>query len=159
VPAKAPLPEEAIFKLNQAAAEKWRAAHKAEHKAQDIAKHDRNDDRIKCCRVGERDVSFDEDPSPAPAWGGDEPSVAVDWSDISGSSTPSPPRAVEVTSSQRPEPAVCEGGTGSSSRSGARPVREDQWATHSPTTPGGLGASEVQRDQTRRGDLKVHLGL
>jgi hypothetical protein len=38
VPAKAPLPEEAIFNQNQAVAEKRRAAHKAQHKKRQIAK-------------------------------------------------------------------------------------------------------------------------
>jgi hypothetical protein len=40
MPAKAPLPEEVIFKRNKAAAEKRRAARKAQHKEQEITKHD-----------------------------------------------------------------------------------------------------------------------
>jgi hypothetical protein len=52
VPAKAPLPEKAIFKQNQAATEKWRAAHKAEHKVQEITKRNRNDNRIKWRKAG-----------------------------------------------------------------------------------------------------------
>jgi hypothetical protein len=38
VPAKAPLPEDAIFNRNKAAAERWRAARKAQHKDCEIAK-------------------------------------------------------------------------------------------------------------------------
>jgi hypothetical protein len=77
----------------------------------------------------------------------------VDWSDISGSSTPSPPRAVEVTSSQWPVPMAHEKNVGWSSRSAAHPVREDQRATHSRTAPGGSGAPEVRRELPRRVDL------
>jgi hypothetical protein len=44
VPAKAPLPEEAIFNKNQAAAEKRRATCKAQHKKCQITKRDPNDD-------------------------------------------------------------------------------------------------------------------
>jgi hypothetical protein len=47
VPAKAPLPEEAIFNWNQATAEKRRDARKAQHKKRQIAKRDRNDNRNK----------------------------------------------------------------------------------------------------------------
>jgi hypothetical protein len=47
VPAKAPLPEEAIFNQNQAVAEKRRDARKAQHKKRQIAKHHRNEDRNK----------------------------------------------------------------------------------------------------------------
>jgi hypothetical protein len=125
VPAKAPLPEEAIFNRNKAAAERRRAARKAQHKEREISKRDRNDNHIKWRKAGERDVSSNEDPSPEPTWSGDEPSAAVDWSDMSGSSTPSPPRMVEVTSSQRSEPALCEKNMGSSSRSANHPIRED----------------------------------
>jgi hypothetical protein len=134
VPVKAPLSEEAIFKRNQVAAEKRRAASKAQHKEQEIAKRDRNNDIIKRHKAGESDISSDEDPSPTPTWSRDEPCTAVDWSDMLGSSTSSPPRAVEVTSLRWPEPAAREGGTSSSSRSGARPVREDQRVTRSRTT-------------------------
>jgi hypothetical protein len=70
--------------------------HKAQHKEKEIAKHDWNDNRIKRRKAGERDVSSNEDMSSLPAWSGHEPSAAVDWSDMSGSSTPFPPRAVEV---------------------------------------------------------------
>jgi hypothetical protein len=115
VSAKAPLPEEAIFNRNKAVVERRRAARKAQHKEREIAKSDRNDNRIKRRKAGEHDVSSNKDPSPEPAWSGDEPNVAVDLSDMSGSSTPSPPRAVEVTSSQRSEPVAHEKSVGSSS--------------------------------------------
>jgi hypothetical protein len=55
-PAKAPLPEEAIFNRNKAATEKWRAARKAHHMKRQIAKRDQNDNRIKRWRVGELGV-------------------------------------------------------------------------------------------------------
>jgi hypothetical protein len=40
VPAKAPLPEEAIFNRNKAVVKKRRAARKAQHKKRQIAKRD-----------------------------------------------------------------------------------------------------------------------
>jgi hypothetical protein len=68
VPAKAPLPKEAIFNRNKAAAERWRAARKAQHKEREIAKRNWNDDRIKRRKAGEHGVSSNEDPSPEPSW-------------------------------------------------------------------------------------------
>jgi hypothetical protein len=149
--AKAPLPEEAIFNRNQAVAETRHAARKAQHKERDIAKRGRNDNRIQRWKAGERNVSSNEDLSPEPSWSGDVPSATVDRSDMSGSSTPSPPRMVEVTSSQRPEPAACGKNTSSSSnsRSVARPVREDQQAARPRMAPSGLSASEAWRDPPR----------
>jgi hypothetical protein len=99
VPAKVPLPEEAIFNRNKAAAERRQAARKAQHKESEIAKRDRIDNHIKRQKAREHDVSSNEDPSPEPTWTGDEPSTVVDESDMSGLSTPSPPHMVEVTSS------------------------------------------------------------
>jgi hypothetical protein len=52
VPAKVPLPEEAIFKRNQATAERQRAARKEQHKEKEIAKRDRNDNHIKRRKAG-----------------------------------------------------------------------------------------------------------
>jgi hypothetical protein len=78
VPAKAPLPEEAIFNRNKADTERRGATHKAQHKERQIAKHDRNDNRIKRRKAGERGVSSDEDPSLEPSWSSDAPSAAVD---------------------------------------------------------------------------------
>jgi hypothetical protein len=78
VPAKAPLPEEPIFNQNKAAAERQRAARKAQHKECQIAKHDRNNNHIKRRKAGERGVSSDEDPSLEPSSSGDALSAAVD---------------------------------------------------------------------------------
>jgi hypothetical protein len=102
VPAKAPLPEEAIFNRNKAATERRRAARKAQHKELKIPKCDRNDNHIKRRKAGECDVSSNEDPSPKPSWSGDVASVAVDWSDMSGSSSSPPRHATKVSSSRRP---------------------------------------------------------
>jgi hypothetical protein len=66
VPAKAPLLEEVICNRNKAAAERRRAARKAQHKEREIAKRDRNDDRIKTRNAAERGVSSNEDPSLEP---------------------------------------------------------------------------------------------
>jgi hypothetical protein len=99
VSAKVPLSKEAIFNRNKAAAERRCTARKAQHKEREIAKCDWNDDRIKRQKAGERGVSSNEDPSPEPSWSGDMPIAAVDWSDMSGPSSSSPPRATEVSSS------------------------------------------------------------
>jgi hypothetical protein len=87
VPAKAPLSEEAIFNQSKATAEKRRAARKAQHKKRQITKRDRNDNGTKRWKAGELGVSSDEDPSPEPSWSGDVASAAVDWSNMSGSSS------------------------------------------------------------------------
>jgi hypothetical protein len=100
IPAKAPLPEEAIFNRNKAAVERRRAACKARHKKCQITKRNQNDNRIKRRKAGELGVSSDEDPSPESSWSGDVASAAVDWSDMSGSSSSSPPRGTEVSSSR-----------------------------------------------------------
>jgi hypothetical protein len=126
VPAKAPLPEEAIFNRNKAAAERRRAARKAQHKEHEIAKRDQNNNRIKRWKVGERGISSNEDPSSEPSWSGDVASAAVDWSDMSGSSSSSPPHATEVSSSWWPQTATCDKNVGLSSRPAAHPAREDQ---------------------------------
>jgi hypothetical protein len=96
VPAKALLPEEAIFNRNKAAIEKRCAARKAQHKKHQIAKRDCNDNHIKRRKAVELGVSSDEDPSPESSWSGDIANTAVDWSDMSGSSSSSPPRSTEV---------------------------------------------------------------
>jgi hypothetical protein len=100
VPAKVPLPEEVIFNRNKAATEKRRAARKAQHKKRQIAKRDHNENRIKRRKARELGVSSDEDPSPKPSWSGDVGSAAVDWSDMSGSSSSLPPRSGEVSLSR-----------------------------------------------------------
>jgi hypothetical protein len=155
VPAKAPLQEEAIFNQNNAATERRRTAHKAQHKEREIATRNRNDTRIKRRKAGERDVSSNEDPSSESTCSSDEPSVAVDWRDMSWSSTPLPPCMVELISSRRIESATREKNVDSSSRSAARPVREDQQATSSRTMPGGPSASEARRDPPHQVDLPI----
>jgi hypothetical protein len=88
---------------------------KAQHKERHIAKRDRNDNRIKRRKAVELGVSSDEDPLPEPSWSGDVPSAVVDWSDMSVSSSSSPPRATEVSSSRRPQTAAHDKNVGSSS--------------------------------------------
>jgi hypothetical protein len=122
VPAKAPLPKEAIFNQNQAAAEQRRAARKARHKKRQIAKHDRNDDRNKRRKVGELGISSDKDSSPEPSWSGDVASAAVDWSNMLGSSSSLLLRGAEVSSSHRPREAGRDKVVGSSSRAAAPPA-------------------------------------
>jgi hypothetical protein len=72
---------------------------------------------------------------------------------MSGSSTPSPPRMVEVTSSWRLEPAACEKSVGLCSRSAAHAVREDQQAACPRTMLGSLSASEARRNPPCRVNL------
>jgi hypothetical protein len=81
IPAKAPLPEEAIFNRNKAARRSG-AARKAQHKKRQIAKHNRNDNRIKRRKAGELGISSDEEPSSEPSWSVDIASATVDWSDM-----------------------------------------------------------------------------
>jgi hypothetical protein len=130
--------------------EKRRAARKAQHKKRQIAKRDRNDNRIKRRKAGELGVSFDEDPSPEPSWSGDVASAAVDWRDMSGSSSSSPPRGTEVSSSRQPHAAVGDKTVGSSSRQAARPAREDQQMVRPRVAPSRTNASESQRSAPRQ---------
>jgi hypothetical protein len=102
VPAKAPLPEEAIFNQKKAAVEERRAARKAQHKKRQIIKRDRNDNCTKRRKAGEEGVSSYEDLSAELSWSGDVASVEIDWSNMLGSSSSSSPRGVEVSSSHRP---------------------------------------------------------
>jgi hypothetical protein len=54
VPVKAPLPEKAILKRNQAAVDRRRAERKERHNEKELTKHDWNDNCIKChkaCRA------------------------------------------------------------------------------------------------------------
>jgi hypothetical protein len=53
---------------------------------------------------------------------------------------------------RRPEPVALKKGVGSSSKSVARPVREDQGVTRSHMAPGGPCASEGRRDPPRKDD-------
>jgi hypothetical protein len=122
ISAKASLPEEAIFNQNKAAMEKRCTARKTQHKKRQIAKRDHNDNHIKRRKAGELGVSSDEDPSPEPSWSGDVANAAVNSSDMSGSSSSSPPRGAEVSSSWQPQAAAREKTVDSSSRQAARPV-------------------------------------
>jgi hypothetical protein len=106
-------------------AEKRRVVRKAKHKKRQIAKRDRNDNHTKRRKAGELGVSYDVDPSPGPSWSGDVASVAVDWSNMSGSSSSSPPRGTEVSSSRRPRETGRDKTVGSSSRQAASPTRVD----------------------------------
>jgi hypothetical protein len=122
VPAKVPLPEEAIFNQNKAAVEKRRTTRKAQRKKRQIAKRDHNNNCIKRWKAGELGISSDEDPSPEPSWSGDVASAAVDWSDMLGSSSSSPPRGTEVSSSRQPQATVRDKTVGSSSCQAACPA-------------------------------------
>jgi hypothetical protein len=150
--AKAPLPEEAIFNQKKTAAEERWTARKERHKKCQITKRDRNDNRTKRRKAGEAGVSSDEDPAPGPSWSGDIASAVIYWSNMSGSSSSSPPRGVEVSSSHQPQAARRDKTVGSSSRLVATPVREDQRMTRSHATTGGTGAPEARRPAPRQAD-------
>jgi hypothetical protein len=79
-------------------------------------------------------------------------SAVVDWSDMSGSSSSSPPRATEVSSLRRPQVAACEKHAGSSLRPAACPAREDSRAVRPRVVPSGMGTTEVQRAPPRPAD-------
>jgi hypothetical protein len=64
---------------------------------------------------------------------------------MSGSSSSSPPRAAEVSSSRRPQTAARDKNVGSSSRQAARPAREDQRSVRPHVASSRTGASESQR--------------
>jgi hypothetical protein len=145
VPAKAPLLEEAIFNQNQAAAEKRRAARKAPYNKRQITKHDSNDDRNKRRKAGDTGVSSDEDPSPEPSWSGDVASAAIDKSNMSGSSSSSPPHGAKVSSSRWPREARHDKTVGLSSRPVAPPARVGLRSTRSRTTPSGMGSLKPHR--------------
>jgi hypothetical protein len=91
-------------------------------------------------KVGELDVSSNEDPSTEPSWSEDVASAEVDWSNMSGSSPSSPPCGVEVL--RQPQAVVRDKTVGSSSRQEARPTREDQQMVRPHVVPSGTGASE-----------------
>jgi hypothetical protein len=123
-----------------------------QHKKCQISKRDRNDNRIKRRKAGELGISSDEDPSPEPSWTGDVASTAIDWSNMSGSSSSSLSRGVEVSSSHRPQAARRDKTMGSSSRLAAPSVREDQRMTRSRATPSGTGTPESRRPAPRQVD-------
>jgi hypothetical protein len=128
------------------------AACKARHKERMITKRNRNDNRIKRRKVGERGVSSNEGPSPEPSWSGNVASMAVDWSDMSGSSSSSPPRATELSSSRWPQMAAHDKNAGSSSRPAAHFAREDQQAARPRVAPSRTGAPESQRAPPHQAD-------
>jgi hypothetical protein len=78
--------------------------------------------------------------------------VAVDWSNMSGSASSSPPRGAEVSSSRRLREARRDKTVGSSSRPAAPPARVDQWSACSRAAPSRTGASEPQRPVPRHAD-------
>jgi hypothetical protein len=141
-----------IFNQKQAATERRRAARKAQHKKRQIAKHDRNINRNKRQKAGELGVSSDEDPSPEPSWSGNVANAAVDWSNMSGSSSSSPPRGTEMLSSCQPQAAVRDKTVGLSPRQAACPARGDRWTVRPRVVPSGTGASEMQRYAPRQAD-------
>jgi hypothetical protein len=64
---------------------------------------------------------------------------------MSGLSSSSPPRGIEVSSSRQPQVVARNKTVGSSSRQTARPAREDQRTVRPRVAPNGTGASESQR--------------
>jgi hypothetical protein len=152
VPAKAPLPEEAIFNRNKAAAERRCTARTTQHKECKIAKRDWNNNRIKRRKAGERGVSSNEDPLPEPSWSGDIASAVVDWSHMLGSSSSSPLCTAEVSSSRQPQMAVRDKNMGSSLRPAACPARKGQRTVRPRAAPSETGASESQRAAPRQAD-------
>jgi hypothetical protein len=74
----------------------------------------------------------------------------VNWSEMSGSSSSLPPRAIEVSSSRRTQMAARDKNVGSSSRQVARPSREDQRTVRPHVAPSWTGASESQRTAPRQ---------
>jgi hypothetical protein len=71
---------------------------------------------------------------------------------MSGSSSSSPPRGAEVSSSRRPQVAGCDKTVDSSSRHAAPPARVDQRSVRSRAAPSGMGSSEPQRPVSRSAD-------
>jgi hypothetical protein len=71
---------------------------------------------------------------------------------MSGSSSSSVPRGVEVSSSHRSQAARRDKTVGSSPCPAAPSVREDQRMTRSRATPGGIGAPEPRRPAPRQVD-------
>jgi hypothetical protein len=110
---------------------------KAQHKKCQIAKHDCNDNCNKRWKAGEVCLSSDEDPSSEPSWSGDIASAAVDWSDMSGSFSSSPPRGTEVSSLRRPPATGHDKITSSSLRQANRPTQVDQRVVRSRAVPSG----------------------
>jgi hypothetical protein len=122
--------------------------HKAQHNKHQIAKHDRNDDCNKRRKVREVGVSSDEDPLPETSCSNDVASVAIDWSNMSVSSSLSPPRGAEVSSLRRLREVGHSKIVGSSSRPAAPPARVGLRSTFSRTAPNGTGTHDLHRSAT-----------
>jgi hypothetical protein len=103
-------------------------------------------------KAGEQGVSSDEDLSLEPSWSGDVASTAVDWSNMSGSSSSLLLRGVEVSSSHQPRDAGHNKVVGSSSCLAAPPVRVGLRSTRSRTTPSGTGTPEPPRSTPHQFD-------
>jgi hypothetical protein len=97
-------------------------------------------------------ISSDEDLSPEPSWSGDVVSAAVDWSNMSGSSSSPPPRDAEVSSSCRPQAVGRDKTVGLISHQAAPPTRVDPRLVRSHAGPNGMDASELQRLAPRQAD-------
>jgi hypothetical protein len=121
-----------------------------QHKKCHIANRDRNDNRNKRRKAGELGVSSDEDSSPEPSWSGDVASAAIDWSNMSGLSSSSPPRGTEMSPSRHPQAIGRDKTLGSSSCQVARPARGDQQVVRPRAVPIGTGAPEPQRSAPRQ---------
>jgi hypothetical protein len=85
-----------------AVVKKRRATRKAQHKKRQIAKRDRNENYNKRRKAGELGIFSVEDLSPELSWSRDVSSAVVDWSNMSSSSSSSPPHGIEVLSSRQP---------------------------------------------------------
>jgi hypothetical protein len=72
---------------------------------------------------------------------------------MSGSSSTSPPRDTEVSSSQQPQASARDKTVCSSSRQAACPARGDQRTVRPCVVPSGTGASEPQRSAPRQPNL------
>jgi hypothetical protein len=71
---------------------------------------------------------------------------------MSGTSSSSPPRGAEVSSSRQPQVTGRDKTVGASSCPMAPPTREDQRMVRSRAVPSGTGASEPQRSAPRQAD-------
>jgi hypothetical protein len=76
----------------------------------------------------------------------------VNWSEMSGLSSSSPPRTTEVSSSRRLQTAARDKNVGSTSRQAGRPAREDQRTVRPHAAPSRTSTSEAQRAAPRQAD-------
>jgi hypothetical protein len=80
IPAKPPLPQNAVRNHSKHATERRRPERKAKRKREEIAKSERNNHCAKLRQLKEIVVSSDEDPSPSLLCTGDKESANVDCS-------------------------------------------------------------------------------